>query len=426
MSRLKFPQFCDIITTNTERKEKLMNKKELSDLKKNFSPECGYFTFNQVLRAFIDSDKNVIYKAHSLMGVLPPDEQELLTDTLRKGMGGTLGKNLIEYNFPNAAYEEGKPQAILYDALKGKFLEEKSTEAFLKNITENIKYTSTFAVIAAHCTYTLFRRDKNDEKSDVSNDYNFILTVFCPVELGEDVLVYDEDANNICVIPKKSRSLSKTPTDAFLFPVLTGGDPNINAVLCYSSKPKEPNTSLVENVLGCEPTFTAVGEKEVFCKVLEDVMGDDLDYTIITKVNEKISEEIKEHRFDEKPATIDDIKLRDILHDSGVSDERLEKVHKTFTETVGKKPLTASNLISPKTVIATPDITVNISKNATEKVRTSLIGGRRCLVIDLDDPNIIINGLPTTIDIPEPTTEQAETPVQAETKTEDSEEEYAF
>ena len=63
--------------------------------------------------------------------------------------------------------------------------------------------------------------------------------------------------------------------------------------------------------------------------------------------------------------------------------------------------MTATNLVTPKTVIALPDITVNISKEATDKVRTSLIGGRRCLVIDLDDPNVVINGLATTIDIAE-------------------------
>ena len=64
------------------------------------------------------------------------------------------------------------------------------------------------------------------------------------------------------------------------------------------------------------------------------------------------------------------------------------------------KPLTATNLVNTKTVIALPEITVNISKDATDKVRTSLVGGRRCLVIDIDDPNVVINGLPTTIDIP--------------------------
>lgn len=399
-----------------------MNKKELADLKKNFDDKCGFFTFNRVLRAFVDSDKNVIFKNHSLLGTLPSEEQELIMVTLRKGLSGTLGKNLIEYNFPNSQYEEGGAQHILYDVLKTKFENDQHTEAFLDNITKNIEYTSTFAIISAHCTYTIFRRDKNDELSEQNNDYNFILTVLCPVEIGEDVLVFDDDSNNICLIPKKDRVVSRNPTDAFLFPVLTCGDPDINAVLCYSSKPKEPNRSLVKEVLGCETTFTAVGEKEIFGKVLHDVIGKDLDYTLITTINDKIAEEVKEHRFDSKPATIDDTKLKDILCDSGVEDEKLEKVHKVYTEAVGQKALTASNLISTKTVVATPDITINIGKNATEKVRTSVIGGRKCLVIDLDDPNIVINGLPTTIDI----TPQQTAPAQPVAEKEEEEEYAAF
>lgn len=376
-----------------------MNKKELNDLKKNFDDKCGFFTFNRVLRAFIDSDKNVIFKKDSLLGVLPSEEQELITVTLRKGLSGTLGKNLTEYNFPNSQYEDGGAQAILYKNLKTKFENEEDTAEYLKMITANIEYTSTFAIIAAHCTYTLFRRDKNDEKSEQTNDYNFILTVLCPVEIGEDVLIFDDDANNICLIPHKSRVISRSPTDAFLFPVLTCGDPDINAVLCYTSKPKEPNKSLVKDVLGCETVFTPVAEKEVFGKVLSDVVGKDLDYTLITKINEKIEEEIKEHRFDSKPVAIDDVKLKDILTDVGVDDKKLEKVHNSFTETVGQKPLTATNLVTPKTTIAIPDITINIGKNAADKVRTSVVGGRKCLVIDLDDPNVVINGLPTTIEL---------------------------
>ena len=175
-------------------------------------------------------------------------------------------------------------------------------------------------------------------------------------------------------------------------------------------------------MLGCETTFTAVGEKEIFGKVLHDVIGKDLDYTLITTINDKIAEEVKEHRFDSKPATIDDTKLKDILCDSGVEDEKLEKVHKVYTEAVGQKALTASNLISTKTVVATPDITINIGKNATEKVRTSVIGGRKCLVIDLDDPNIVINGLPTTIDI----TPQQTAPAQPVPEKEEEEEYAAF
>lgn len=374
-----------------------MNKKELSELKKNFSDKCGFFTFNHVLRAFVNADKEVTYSDHRLFGLLPSDEQELIMDTLRKGLGGTLGKNQVEYAFPKEAYDENGPQKILHKTLREKLLDDSQNEKFLANITKHIDYVSTFVIITAHCTYTLFRKNKNDELTEDNSDYNFLLTVFCPVETAEDMLVFDDESNNICKRGKTERLISRSPSDGFLFPVLTGNEPDVNGVLCYSSKAAAPNRSIIEDILGCELTYTAKGQKEIFGKVMENIVGEDLDYTIITKVNEKIAEEIKEHRFDEKPAVIDDIKLRDILYDSGVKRERLQDVKKAFTDTVGDKPLTATNLVSTKTVISTPDITINISKTATDKVRPSLIGGRRCLVIDLDDPNIVINGLPTTI-----------------------------
>lgn len=378
-----------------------MNKKELSDLRKNFSTDCGFFTFNQVLRAFIDADKNVVYKDHRLFGTLEPEDMELIEVSLKKGLGGTLGKNIAEYTFPKEAYNEVMQHPVLMSALKDKFMTDELNDRFLKHITDNIVYVSTFAVFAVHCTYTLFKRNKNDEKIEDNSDYNFILVVFCPVETADDVLIFDDNSNNIYKRPKNDRLISRNPSDAFLFPVLTGGDPDVNGVLYYTSKPKEPNKSIIEDILGCEQTFTPTGEKEAFCKVLDKVVGDELDYSLITKVNDIITDEIKEHRFDEKPASIDDVKLRDILYDAGIAQKKLEKVHQAFTDTVGDKPLTASNLVSTKTVIATPDITVNIGKNATDKVRTSVIGGRRCLVIDLDDPNIVINGLNTTLELPQ-------------------------
>ena len=41
--------------------------------------------------------------------------------------------------------------------------------------------------------------------------------------------------------------------------------------------------------------------------------------------------------------------------------------------------------------------TVNIKPDAADKVRTSVVDGRRCLLIDIDDPTIEINGLPVTL-----------------------------
>ena len=96
---------------------------------------------------------------------------------------------------------------------------------------------------------------------------------------------------------------------------------------------------------------------------------------------------------------IDDNKLHNILFDAGVSSEKLDALPAVFKEKVGEaEGLTAENLVENKVVLSTPEITINISRDAAEKVRTSVIGGRRCLVIDLDDPSISVNGLTTSVE----------------------------
>ena len=118
---------------------------------------------------------------------------------------------------------------------------------------------------------------------------------------------------------------------------------------------------------------------------------------LVVKNNEKIQEVIEQSKHETELPVIDDRKLRTILSDAGVSDEKLEGLSAVYTDTVGKAGLTASNLVETKTVVATPEITINIKNGATDKIRTSLIQGRKCLIIDLDDPSIMINGLSTNL-----------------------------
>ena len=36
-----------------------MNKKEINEIKKNFNDDCGFFTVNHVVTAFVDAEKNI-------------------------------------------------------------------------------------------------------------------------------------------------------------------------------------------------------------------------------------------------------------------------------------------------------------------------------------------------------------------------------
>ena len=180
-----------------------MNKKELSELKKHFSAASDRFAMNRVATAFVDVERNIhniqIRPYHSI----PAEENECLMATLKRVLSGTLGKGLLEYEFPKEAYEEGGSQAILYEALQSKLEDETAVTTLMEQIVRNMDYVSTYAILVGHCTYTVFQKSKSDELDPYqSHDYRFLVAAICPVEVRVDGLIYNEDDN---AIEKKNR-----------------------------------------------------------------------------------------------------------------------------------------------------------------------------------------------------------------------------
>ena len=376
-----------------------MNKKEVAEIRKNFTDSSGFFTLNHILTAYVDPQKNILCKDNKLYSVIPEDEGAVMLESLKKILGGSLGKNLTEYGFPNEEYAEDGAQNDLYAAVKGKLEDEVSCDKLLTRIVNNMEYEMAYTVIIGYCSYSVMTRDKNDESyDDAAEEYNFIAAAICPVNTGDDGLMFDRENSSIVKKANTDLIISRTPTDGFFFPVFSDRSPDVNRVMYYTKTPKKPNISVVENVLGCNFVMTCQSEKETFQQVLTDVVGDELSYTVITQVNEALRDIVTSSKNETEMPLIDDSKLHGILFDAGVSSEKLDALPAVFKEKVGEADgLTAENLVENKMVLATPEITINISREAAEKVRTSVIGGRRCLVIDLDDPSISINGLVTDV-----------------------------
>jgi len=375
-----------------------MNKKEINEIKKNFSDDCGFFTVNRVITAFVDAEKNIKCKTNQLYNIIPQDESELIMANLKKVLSGRIGANLLEYSFPRDAYLEGGSQQFLYKVLKSRFNDDETVDEFLNAVTEKVEYISTYSVFAAHCTYSVFNKNKSGElDEEAESDYSFIITAVCPVNLRIDGLIYDETSNSIAKKEGSDR-IVELPTDGFLYPLFNDRAADVNGVMYYTKNAKKPNTSFIEEFLGCEFVMTGQSEKETFHSILNNVCGEELDYDLITTVNEKIQTIIDQNAHETEVTTIDNNKLSSILWEAGVSQEKLENLPKVYDKHMGDKPMTAVNLVDKKTVLTVPSITVNIGKDAVDKVKTQVIDGRRCLVIALDDPEISINGLETKIE----------------------------
>ncbi|MCC8070075.1 MAG: DUF4317 domain-containing protein [Ruminococcus sp.] len=373
-----------------------MNKKEVSELRKNLSDDSGFFTINSVLTAFIDTDKKVRVCTVRPYSEMLSEELEVIRETLKKVLSTSVGKSFVEYQIPTEQYQDDGIQPLLYNLVKEKFQDDELVDRFVNRVAKNIDYTPSFAILSAHCTYTVKVKNKNDDFNEDNNlDYNFMLTGFCQAELSDMGLVFSQDE-----LFKKVNTefvVGKSANDGFLYPTFSDRSPDVNSIMYYTKTFKKPNLSIIEDILGCEFVMSAQSEKEEFQSILKTVVGDDLNYNVITTINDKIKEIIDFNKNDTETTTIDKNRLKNILLEVGVDNEKLLALDTVYETSMDKNVFTATNIVDTKTVISTPEVTVNISQEGVQKVRTSNINGRRCIVIDVDDPSVEINGLYTKV-----------------------------
>lgn len=370
-----------------------MNKKDLAELKKHFLPADDLLIIRKVYSTFIDSEKTRRCESVRSFAEIPDEEMSVLYTTFAKVLKGTLGKALIEYEFPNEVYEEDQPQNLLWQMLEKGLDDAEQMEKFVTHVSDKMVYTLPYALFVAQCTYTVFEKNKFGEKNKYdSRDFHFLLAAVCPVESRVDGLIYDEAENNIIRKTHFDRVVADAPTDGFLFPTFTGRGPDVNHVMYFTKKPKDPNVSIVEDVLGCHFTLSSAEEKETFRAILDKAVGEELNLNVIASVNEKITDYAKTFATEPEPPVVSDIFLRDVLLDSGVTQERAETAQQLYRENTEGNFFLATNLTDSKTTLSSNGVTVNISGDATDKVTTKEIDGKRFLMISLDDPEVTVNG----------------------------------
>ena len=377
-----------------------MNKKEINEIKKNLDKDSGFFTINHVVTACVDAEKKIKCMTNQMNNLIAEDESELIVAYLKKILSGSIGKNLLEYHFPNDAYLEGGAQLFMNEVLRSKLTDEELVQKYIDRIIEKMEYLSTYTIFTAHCTYAVKNKNKNlddDIGGDSDTNYNFIITAICPVNLRIDGLIYDEQANSIAKKETADRIVDP-PTDGFLFPLFSDRQSDINGVLYYTKNAKKPNSSIVEELLGCEYSMSGVSEKATFHAIMNNVCGDELDLKVINTVNSKIQDIIDRNAHETEIPTVNSKDISNILWESGISQQKLEHLPKVYETALGEKELTCANLVDKKTVLTVPGVTVNISKAGMERVHTQTVGGRKCLVIELDEDKMSVNGLETTLE----------------------------
>lgn len=370
-----------------------MNKKEMNEIKKNFTDASGLLSIERIQIAYVNTQKEICCKTNKHYGQISQPVAEVIVESITNVLKGTLGKNITEYKFPNEAYEQHGAQCTLYKALSGKLTDTDANEELINRIVNGMAYDLPYAIIMTYCTYSVMTKNKNDEfDGNADNIFSFIVTAVCPVEQPDFGLVYDSAKHELLKKDNTEHIISKKPTDGFMYPVFSDRAADVNSVACYTSKPNEANTTVVEEVLGCKYTLSATGAKKALQELLSDVVGDEMTVAVATQVNDAVRTCINEHKNDTELPTIDAEALKRVLASAGVSAEKLEAFRDAYAEKIGT-PLIASNIVENKLTVSTDGVLVSVGDSVQQNVHTDTLNGRLSLVINLDDTNVQINGI---------------------------------
>ena len=369
-----------------------MNKKEVLEIRKQFTPANCAIT--RIAGCYVDHEKNKKMESKSAFLSLPEEEAFKYFDIFKKTLSGTMGKNMLNMEFPIDQEMPGGTQEFLMKLKASKLEDDMLLEEFYDKVIATYEYAENYYIILIHAMYDVpGRSSDNMEMFDASDEvYEYLVCSICPVSLSKAGLSYNAESN--CIQDRIRDWVVDMPDKGFLFPAFNDRSTDIHGVLYYTKKSEDLQPELIEQLLGARMPMSANTQKETFQMLIEDTLGEDGDYETIRNIHDTLNDMIEEHKEEPEPLQLDKTDVRKVFEKSGVSSEKMECFDQNYEEIAGEKTsLLATNITETKKFqIETPDIVIKVNPERADLIETRVIDGRQCLVIAVDD-HIEVNGV---------------------------------
>lgn len=185
------------------------------------------------------------------------------------------------------------------------------------------------------------------------------------------------------------------PAIGFLFPAFNDRSTDLHSLLYYTAKPDELRLDFAEPVLGCNIPMSAGNQRDTFNGVIEEALGEKCDFEVVKNIHEIINNKIEETKEEPEPLELNKHEVKQILSDSGVENELLERFDRCYDSQAGEQtPLQATNIVETrKFEIKSPAVVVKVKPDRTDLVDTRIIDGVPYLTIRIED-TVEVNGIP--------------------------------
>lgn len=411
-----------------------MNRKDILELKRRFKKEeC---TFTKLCGCYVNGEKNTLLEFRQTFLNIEKEEFFKYLEISRKVLSGGIGNNLLELDFPLDEKFENEKQGLLMQLKQSGLKDDVVLRKFYDIIIEHYDYTGNFLIVVFHDAYDVMTKTSDNIQLDESEEvYEYILCAICPVSLSKPGLGYFEVEKEI-----KARIrdwVVEDPTVGFVYPAFIDRSSDVNALMYYTKNAKEPHEELMMDALGCAPRQTATIQKETFQSIITSAVGLDekISEQVFIDIQENLNTMIEEYNdlyedVDVAPIALSKERVKQLLINSGVSEEATAQIEASFEENFGEDVPLAENLVDAKVIKANAqkkkedqlikqvekleqeleevtrsveledepsidyDVVLHVKPEKLPMIKTTIIDGQRCIVVPMnEDEQVTINGV---------------------------------
>ena len=160
-----------------------MNKKEVLEIRKLFGKDnCR---IERICGCYVDGHKEKKLEMKEAFLSLPDEEMFKYIDIFKKTLSGTIGKNLLNLEFPLDEEMPGGCQQALLALRNSELRDPEMLDAFYDKIISTYLYPENYLILLIHGSYDIPSRSSDNQEMFDASDYvyQFLLCSICAIDI---------------------------------------------------------------------------------------------------------------------------------------------------------------------------------------------------------------------------------------------------
>ena len=371
-----------------------MNEKEIAEIRRRFRPDKTNIA--KIRGCFVNEAHEIVSEFYESLGLLAPEQTEDILSRLKKTLSGTLGKNLLDMEFSTQQVLDSDEHRLLSTLRKTGLSDDEAVKEFYEKVHSSVQIEGAYLILLANDTYDVPVRSKDgEEQEDSTTVFSYFVCAVCPVKLTKPTLGYHSNEKKFCNI--RADWAVGVPEIGFMFPQYEDRGANIYKTLYYTRSTAESQDAFIQTLFGTEipVPMPALEQKENFQAILSETIAEDCNMNVVKAVHTEIAEMIEEHKQSKKeePLTVKKETVKEVLSSCNVPEERIQAFEERFDETFGEETeISAVNLQNKQLEVKTADVSIKVSGDRGDLIRTKIIDGVKYILIRADD-SVEVNGV---------------------------------